>query len=374
MDSLADSLYISFALSAATEARLRVWTAAMAQEPPHQPSRWHLHFQRYMRSITVTASTNIEGNPMSAPEVDALLSGEAVTAPTRAQLENLNYNRALDLATTFALTPSHEWQESTIAAINSTVMHGLPSDRLGRYRDEPVTVAGTYSPPDSLVLSGLMDGLIHWLRSCQEHPLLRVALLHLNLVAIHPFLDGNGRTARVLSTLELMRSGVRAPELLSVESYLAAHRAEYFDRLHTALGSSYQPDRHSATEWIDYYVEISTALLDVETRLDEAFPHDLGQLTVTLSRLGQPLDWAPAMHMAAGSPIRTREIAEFYERSLPWARAFLNRLVEAGWIRQVGRTRASQWLPTQQLMDLDLRFPALLQMYERGQTLGLLSN
>ena len=319
----------------------------------------------------MTASTNIEGNPMSVSQVDALLNGGPVVAPGRAQLENLNYNRALDLATAFAMTQTHEWQESTIRAINSTVMHNLPNDRLGQYRDGPVFVAGIYSPPEHALLPALMGRFIEWLRGYAGHPLVRVALLHLNLVAVHPFLDGNGRTARVLSTLELMRSGVRAPELLSVEMYLAAHRDEYFERLRTTLGATYQPDRHSATEWIEYYVQVSTALLDVETRLDEAFPHDMGLLTETLHRRRQPLDWAPLLHIAASMPIRTRDVAEFFEHSQPWARALLNRLVEAGWLRQEGRTRASQWLPTDQLTSLDLRVPYLLRLYEQGQTLGL---
>ena len=364
-------LHIAHSITPETRARLDEWTAAMAIEPPHEPSRWHLHFRRYMRSVTVTASTNIEGNPMSPPQVDALLSGEIVNAPSRAQLENLNYNRALDLATAIAMTDSFDWQEATIRAINSTVMHNLPMDHLGRYREVPVTVGGVYQAPEALAIPALMRSLVAWLRESDDHPLVRVALLHLNLVAIHPFEDGNGRTARVLSTLELMRAGVRVPELLSVETHLSAHRDEYFERLRTTIGPAYQPDRHAATEWVDYYVRISTALLAIETRLDEAWPHDLGLLTEVLGRQRQPLDWAMALHMAASAPIRTRDIAEMYERSLPWARNFLGRLVNAGWLRQEGRTRASRWLPSEQLTSLDLRFPDLIRLYEQGQTLGL---
>jgi hypothetical protein len=372
MHSTAD-LYVTHTITAATQAGLDAWSAALAAEPPHEPTRWHMHFHRYMRSVTVAASTNIEGNPMSAPQVDALLSGEAVVAPMSAQAENLNYNRALDLATTFALTRSFGWHESVVTAINSTVMHGLPNDRLGRYRDEPVFVGGVYQAPDEHVVEGLMGAYVEWLRGCTEHPLVMVALLHLNLVAIHPFLDGNGRTARVLSTLALMRSGVQAPELLSVETYLAGNRDEYFERLRTTLGPSYQPDRHSATEWVEYYVRMSTALLDLDRRLDEAWPHDLGLLSEALEHRGNPLEWTTVLHMAATYPIRTRDVAEIYERSLQWARTLLGRLVEAGWLRQEGRTRASRWFPTEMLSGLDLRFPAILRQVEQGQTLGLVA-
>jgi hypothetical protein len=364
-------LYLDHTISDDTQERLQTWGAALAQEGPHEPTRWHMHFHRYMRSVTVAASTNIEGNPMSAPQVDALLGGESVIAPQLAQLENLNYNRALDLATAFALTPTFIWTETVIRAINSTLLNSLPDDRLGRYRDGPVVVGGVYQAPSERMVEQLMGAFIAWLRDCDDHPLVRVALLHLNLVAIHPFFDGNGRTARVLSTLALMRAGVQAPELLSVETYLAGQRDQYFERLRTALGPTYQPDRHSVTEWIDYYVRISTALLDIETRLDEAWPHDLGLLGEALSHRGQPMEWATVLHMAATYPIRTREVAELYEHSLPWARGLLNDLVGAGWVRQEGRTRAARWFPTEQLRNLDLRFPVLIRQVERGQTLGL---
>jgi len=324
-----------------------------------------------MRSVTVTASTSIEGNPMSTPQVDALLSGETVDAPHQAQLEVLNYNRALNLATAFAMTDSHEWQESTIRAINSAVMQGLPNDEQGRYRHEGLYVAGVYQPPVPATVPGLMADLVRWLRQGHDHPLVRVALLHLNLVAIHPFLDGNGRTARILSSLELMRSGVTALEFVSIEPYLAAHRDEYFERLRTTLSPSFQPDRHSATEWVEYYVQVSAGMLDTDARLDEAWPHDLGLLTDALARRGQPLEWASVIHMASYMPIRTREVADMFHRSLPWARAYLTQIGRGGWLRQEGRTRASRWHPTPQLMALGLRIPELIDRYQQGLTLGL---
>ena len=168
-----------------------------------------------------------------------------------------------------------------------------------------------------------------------------------------------------------MRSGVRALELVSIEPYLANHRDEYFERLRTTIGPAYQPERHSATEWVEYYVGASTRMLDNDTRLDEAWPHDFGLLTDILNRRDEPSEWAGVLHMASYSPIRTREVADIYERSLPWARARLNEMEQAGWIRHEGRTRATRWYPTDRLMSLGLRIPELLHRYEQGMTLGL---
>ena len=82
----------------------------------------------------------------------------------------------------------------------------------------------------------LMRTLSDWLESSSDHPLVRAALLHLNVLAIHPWIDGNGRNSRVLPTLELLRAGVRAPELGNIEPYLASNRAEYIAQLRAAHG------------------------------------------------------------------------------------------------------------------------------------------
>ena len=153
-------LHLGFILATEEADAMRRWDEAIQAEPPFQPIRWHMALARYLRSATVTASTRIEGNPMSLPQVDALLQGERVDAPATAQLEVVNYNNALDLATTFALTPDFEWSETIIRALNHTIMRNLPDDRQGRYREEPVHVAGFDAPPAHETVGRLMH------RSC----------------------------------------------------------------------------------------------------------------------------------------------------------------------------------------------------------------
>lgn len=83
-----------------------------------------------------------------------------------------------------------------------------------------------------------MRCFVAWLQVSDWHPLVRTALLHLNLVAIHPWMNGNGRTARILSSLELMRH-VRAPELISIEPAILRRHEEYFRLIREALGPTY---------------------------------------------------------------------------------------------------------------------------------------
>src|SRR5262249_47033047 len=156
-----------------------------------------------------------------------------------------------------------------------------------------------YEAPHHTQVPVLMDTLVAWLRQETDlHPLIRTALLHLNLVAIHPWFNGNGRSARILSQLELMRT-VRAPELISIEPALEAQQATYYERIRLALGPSYSPDRHSATEWVEWYVQLHTARLEEGERLNHATMHDIVTVLGALERRGEPSEWGPIVHLAA---------------------------------------------------------------------------
>jgi len=366
-----DSLHVSYVLTPTSQQRLNEWDNAVPAEPPLQPMRWHVALQRYLRSATVSGSTQIEGNPLTLTEVDALLRGDSVDAPRLAQLEVINYNHALELATSLALTPTFTWSESDVRVLNHQILRDLPEDRQGRYREEPVVVTNFYHPPEHQYVPGLMGELVEWLRNDTDHPLVRVALLHLNIAAIHPFLDGNGRTARVASSLEIMRAGIGASELISVEPYLAEHRDEYFGMLRETLGETYSPERHVATPWVNYSIGLYVDRLGFDRRMRSAWPLDLGMLADAVSNAGHPAEWAQLLLVAAIQPLRTRWVAQFTNRSMPTARNMLNAMRGAGWLSPSGQTRARSYLPGPRLDAMVLRTPDIVERYVRGQTLGL---
>jgi fido (protein-threonine AMPylation protein) len=370
MESLERSLHLTYRLSPESQRLVAEWDRSMAAEPPPLRIRWHLYLRRYLRSATVAASTQIEGNSMSLPEVDALLHGEAVEAPFAQRQENLNLNVALSTATSLAVVPSFGWNEAILRMLNHQILRDLPEDRQGYYREGPVSV-GSYSPPDHHAVPQLMTALTQWLTSCQDHVLVRVALLHLNLAAIHPWIDGNGRTARVASALELMRSRVGAPEVISVEPYLRQHQNEYFDMLATTLGPTYRPEEHIATPWVEYYIRISVERLSFDGRMDDAWPHDFGTVADALGAMQAPPEWAPILIMAAIYPIRTRFIAEVIGRSMPTARSVLGEMTRAGWLIARGERRGRFYEAGPRLHALPLRSPEIVARYVGGQTLGL---
>lgn len=371
MNPRVSSLHLEYALSPEGEEALREWDRTVAAGPTLQPTHWHMFLQRYLRSATVTASTQIEGNPLSLGQVDRLLQGDRIAASPRARREITNYNNALSMATSLALSDDFSWSEAIVRALNHQVILDLPGDNQGRYREEPVNVGGVYLAPDHHVVSSLMSELVDWLRTFDGHPLIRVALLHLNVVAIHPWEDGNGRTARILSSLELMRGRVGAPEIITIEPYLRAHQEEYFSTLQATLGPSYDPEQHTASEWVNYYVRIAAERLGFEARMEMAWPHDIGRIAEALREGRYPLDWGIVLAMASVSPVRTRNIAEAIHRTPPTARSMLSNMVNEGWLERHGRTRAAHYVAGPRLRALSLRVPDIVHTHVRADTLGL---
>lgn len=110
-----------------------------------------------------------------------------------------------------------------------------------------------YTAPDPESVPGLMRELIDWLNAGDDtHPLVRAAMAHLHLVAIHPWADGNGRMSRSLQTLLIAREGVLAPEFSSIEAWLGrpGNTWEYYRELNH-LGATYQPDQ-DVSGWVRF--------------------------------------------------------------------------------------------------------------------------
>jgi fido (protein-threonine AMPylation protein) len=347
--------------------RLEAWDEAVRRDAVRRPGNWRLvALWSAARSATVSGSTGIEGNPLGPEEVDEVLSGGTVDASPEAIREVENYNRALELSRDLATRPGFRWSHEVIQVINRTVMDGLPHETRGRYRSEDVTV-GLYRPPSHLLIEKLMGSFVQWLQAARDTPLVRAALAQLNLIAIHPFEDGNGRTARLLSAIEMIRDGAVAPELISVEAYLRRNRDGYILALQEAIGYTYDPENHPATSWLDYYTRISLDRLESRNRIDDALPADLGEITAVLRDAEDPADWAPTLLAARVAPLRTNVVARLAGRSAPVVRAELGRMVRRDWLRAEGRTRGRRYLPSDRLEAVRLRVPDMVRAMHAGE-------
>lgn len=354
--------------------RLDRWENAVRRDAELGPANWRmLAVWPAARDASVSGSTGIEGNPLGPAQVEAVLAGAAVDADATHVREVENYNRALNLARDAASRRDFDWSHEIIHLINAMVMDGLPRDTRGDYRgpEEDVFV-GIFTGPSPLLVQALMDELVAWLRRQARTPrLVRSALLHLNLIAIHPFSDGNGRTARILAAMELILDGVGAPELISIEAYLRRNRDEYIGALRTTLGPSYDPDNHPVTDWLDYYTRISLDRLEARNRILDALPTDIGTIVSALADSGEPLDWAVTLLAARVGRLRTGALARLTRRSPPAARAELGRMARAGWLEPRGATRGRWYAPAERLHSIPLRVPELMRLLAAGDPLRM---
>ena len=368
------SLHVSYRPSATIRDRLDRWENTVRRDAELGPGNWRmLAVWPAARDASVSGSTGIEGNPLDPAQVEEVLAGAAVDADAAHIREVQNYNRALNLARDAALRPDFSWSHEIAHLINATVMDGLPTDTHGNYRGPGEEVGvGIFTGPSPLLVQALMDELVAWLRRPgRTPPLVRSALLHLNLIAIHPFNDGNGRTARILASMELILDGVRSPELISIEAYLRRNRDDYVDALRTTLGPSYDPDNHPVTDWLDYYTRISLDRLEARNRILDALPTDIGVLISALADAGEPLDWAVTLLAARVGRMRTTALAGLTGRSTPAARAELGRMTRAGWLEPRGATRGRWYAPSERLDAISLRVPGLMRLLAAGDQLVL---
>ena len=364
-------LHVAYQITPHLAELLAQWDAQVAAERPIVQHRWtNIALWPAARSATVAGSTGIEGNLLTSAQVDEVLAGGHVDATPTDIREVLNYNGALDLANRAALRPGFEWSQELLRRLNAAVMDGLDDDERGEYRQQPVTVGVMYWPPEHPRLPALMSSLVEWLRaSGDDHPLVRAGLAHLNVVSIHPWLNGNGRTARVAGSLMLMRCGVGSPELLNIESQIRADRDGYATVLQETHGASYRPEEHSATAWLEYFAAICVGRLELRNHIAAAVPMDIGLLVMELADARRSSEWPAILLGARLAPIRTSSMATMLGLSPARVRAMLGAMAAAGWLQPIGERRARRFGPGQRLLDLPLRTPGLMDRF-RGDVEG----
>lgn len=157
-------------------------------------------------------SNRIEGNTLTLQET-ALVVNEGVTISgksMREHLEAINHAEAISYIKDIA-KQDIEISERTINEIHVLILHGIDRENAGRYRTVPVMISGsTHMPPQPYLIEKQMEDFILRFKQMEAekvHPVLIAAYLHDELVRIHPFIDGNGRTSRLLMNLYLLRHG-----------------------------------------------------------------------------------------------------------------------------------------------------------------------
>ncbi|MGL4671528.1 Fic family protein [Cetobacterium sp.] len=155
-------------------------------------------------------SNAIEGNTLTLLETKVVLEGITIGGKSiREHLEVVNHKEAILYLEEVIRKeePFNEWQ---IKNIHHLVLKGINDKYAGNYRDQQVMISGAeHIPPAPFLLKEKMNEFINWYNTEAQslHPIERAAMVHIIFVGIHPFVDGNGRTSRLLLNLELMKNG-----------------------------------------------------------------------------------------------------------------------------------------------------------------------
>lgn len=308
---------------------------------------------------TVHGSTRIEGNTLSDLEVDRLLEGAGVKAlPRRDSLEVLGTRSALELVDELATRADVELDQSVVRELHRRVLDGQ-SDLLtpGEYRRGENRVAGPdgeiiFATPPSGDVPELMRDFVGWLREHAEvsSPIL-AALAHLEFVAVHPFNDGNGRTARAISRFFLVRGGYALDGLVSLDAHLDIHRSDYFAAIRGSIGRAYQPG-YDATPFLAFFLGAITGAGDhVLTRL-----RGLGQVQIAVrrdvveGRLPPPMLDALVCAFINRS-LRAREYRQITGRTAPTTTRDLTTAARLGYLVAEGTTRDRWYRLGPKLLD-----------------------
>jgi len=179
-----------------------------AQRP--LPADMQRNFLEWFRIELTYTSNAIEGNTLSRAQT-ALVVEKGITVEGKSiteHLEAINHAKAFEYIQSLESQEIANITERTILDIHSIILHGIDPSNAGRYRTVPVRIAGsTVILPNPLKVPNLMNDYIAWLHKQKRSAVDLAAEAHIRLVSIHPFTDGNGRTARLLMNLMLMQNG-----------------------------------------------------------------------------------------------------------------------------------------------------------------------
>lgn len=297
--------------------------------------------QEEAATISTYASTSIEGNPLPLTEVRRILKNRPEHI-RRSELEVLNYNRVL-----LALNAQtdHVFSEELILSIHHGLMQDLlPGHQSGRWRQEPVLVHDprtgevVYWPPDHEDVPALISELVTFVQEQRAglDPMIVAGLVHKQLAIIHPFVDGNGRTARLVTKLLLAGMGLDTFNLFSFESYYNQDVSRYFGAVGVFGDYNEVVEKLDFTPWLEYFAE---GILDELLRVEKL----LTQRSASPETALESYHRAILDYIDEHGFITDKDYARLTERAKATRSLDFKKLIELGLIVRKGKGRATHY-------------------------------
>lgn len=217
---------------------------------------WEKQFKEDAIIRSAYHGTHIEGNMLHKDEAKDVLLGKDVVGRPRDIQEVINYRKVIEFIDEEAKKKIDKITEMLVKKLHRIIIEKiLQQEQGGEYRTKQVVVKNsqtgevTFRPPPPIEVPFLMREFLYWVNRDDRdeiHPVLKAGIVHHELVRIHPFIDGNGRVARVLATLILLLGGYDIRRFFSLEEYYDRDAVIYYQSLQKASAGD-------LTSWLEYF-------------------------------------------------------------------------------------------------------------------------
>lgn len=324
------------------------------ENAPLVPS-FEKQFQSDAAIRTIHHGTHIEGNDLTLYQTKKILEGQEVYARARDIQEVINYRNVMQLLNELAAKRGGYDPDMLKDIHKLTVERLVMPEKIGVFRTTEVVIKeeGTgrviFSPPPFVEVPYLVEDFFGWLNSpegAEVHPILRAGIAHYILVAIHPFVEGNGRTVRAFSALILMREGYDVKRFFSLEEHFDENPADYYESIAQVDRQSPNIGNRDITPWLEYFTGVvATELekvkdkvrkLSVDTRLKVKFGEQVA-LSERQMRLIEYISDQGSGGMGELKKVLTMVSEDTILRELKG-------LLDKGIIKKQGSTKASKYV------------------------------
>lgn len=292
-------------------------------------------------------STSIEGNPLSTLDVTNIILQDQIPV-TKSEKEVKNYFSVLN--TIFGLALEHEKITTDLTRrLHHELMQDIELKDLGEFRNGSVFVGHRtqtqivikHNPPyhTAKEIQSALQELYTWVDTEDEemHPLMKAGVLHHQFAYIHPFFDGNGRMARILTSYYLLLKNYQVAKYFILDDYYDIDRHMYSDMLHSA-------DTNENTYWLEYFLEgiafsLQAAIARVNQLKDKTLEKVAGEKKVLVSNREEEV-----LHIIIQKKaIKTADISTMLSVTRQQAHALLSSLVKKGLLEKFGKTKTSYY-------------------------------
>ena len=305
--------------------------------------KWEVSLRREALLRSAHSSTAIEGNPLSFEQVSDLAAGRDIMVRRKDKQEILNYLEALEKIPDFA-------KEINLKVDDFLKIHEIvtketlenPGDE-GVFRNRQVYVVNgatgeiVFTPPPTKEIPKLVKEFLDWFNSQESSEIdsvLEAGVTHYEIARMHPFIDGNGRTARIMATLVLCNRGFDVKRFFALDDYYDKDRRSYYAAL-----NKIDQNTLDLSEWLEYFTEgVAVSIKAVKDKVigfskDIKILKERGQ-TILNERQMKIVEW-----MVQSGKITNREVRDMFKISNRAALDELEKLIELKVIKQRGKGR-----------------------------------